>query len=496
MMEDTSTVGNTLKSLINREEFKIDAVYEARPVVNAVGGRRRRANVFPARPLLALKSPSASCIIGLIELSEVSVMSLKQKLMNNYMIRTLVTVKGNGRACLWPEPLWGIPYNLYIPYASLFMVALGLTPAEIGYVASINIIAQVIFSLLSGVLTDKLGRRLTTFIFDTLAWSVPEFIWMLSQDFTWFAAAAVFNGAWRVTETSWNLLLIEDMPQEQIMPAFSLSQMLGLIAAFVAPLSKLAVDAFGLVPTMRVLYGITFVSMTVKFLLVQIFAKETSVGVRRMQATKNRSVLSLLLECKDVYWHLVLNRRMLLTFGILAIHSLVTTLSGNYWALLICGQMGIAESNVVLFTTLKSFVTLVCVFLLVPRITGVNMKKPMLFGLLTYVASLVLLLAAPAGDLGVLLLIVSCVLEAVALSVLSPMTSSLLFINANQEERARVCGLIYATIALLTAVFPGLIGQLAEISLRIPFMLSIALFGVSGLLTLMLSRLPAEQAED
>ena len=88
---------------------------------------------------------------------------LKRKLMANPMIAFLAGLKGNARACLWPEPLWGVPYNLYLPYASLFMAALGLSPSEIGYVASINIVSQVIFATLSGVITDKLGRRWTTF---------------------------------------------------------------------------------------------------------------------------------------------------------------------------------------------------------------------------------------------------------------------------------------------------------------------------------------------
>ena len=75
---------------------------------------------------------------------------IKARLMRNPMIASLAGMKGNARACLWPEPLWGVPYNLYLPYASLFMAALGLSPSEIGYVASINIVSQVVFATLSG----------------------------------------------------------------------------------------------------------------------------------------------------------------------------------------------------------------------------------------------------------------------------------------------------------------------------------------------------------
>ena len=375
------------------------------------------------------------------------------------------------------------------------MTALGLSPAEIGYVASINMVSQVVFATLSGVLTDKLGRRKATLIFDTLSWSVPELIWMCSQNFTWFAVAAVFNGAWRVTENSWGLLLIEDMPQDQIVPAFSLTQMMGLLAAFFAPLSKFAVDAFGLVPTMRALYGITAVSMTTKFVTLYIFTTETRTGVRRMENVKHTSIFRLLWECKDVYLRIIREKRMVLTFGIIAAYTLVSNLNGNYWALFVCGELGLAESNVVLFSTLKSLVTLGCVFLIVPRVQRAPFQASMLSGLAMFAAAQLLLLVTPAGAVAVPMLVIGAVLEAVSLSILSPLTGSLLFINADPEERARVCGLVYATISLIVAIFPGLIGRLADISIRIPFVISLGLFAFTAVLTVIISRLPAQEQQ-
>ena len=106
-----------------------------------------------------------------------------------------------------------------------------------------------------------------------------------------------------------------------------------------------------------------------------------------------------------------------------------------------------------------------------------------------------LLFFAPKGAVGVVMLFVSVLLEAAALSVLSPMTSSLLFINAGEEERARVCGLIYGTISLLTAVFPSIIGQMAEVSLRLPFAVCIALFVFAAVLVVPLSRMPAHKTD-
>jgi hypothetical protein len=50
---------------------------------------------------------------------------------NHQVIRTLKELRGNPRACGYMEPLWGIPYNLYVPYTSIFMLALGMSDGQI-----------------------------------------------------------------------------------------------------------------------------------------------------------------------------------------------------------------------------------------------------------------------------------------------------------------------------------------------------------------------------
>ena len=43
------------------------------------------------------------------------------------LIVTLRSLHGNVRGIVFTEPLWGIPYNLFAPFVSVYMVALGLT---------------------------------------------------------------------------------------------------------------------------------------------------------------------------------------------------------------------------------------------------------------------------------------------------------------------------------------------------------------------------------
>lgn len=56
------------------------------------------------------------------------------------MVDTLLNLEGNPRACVYTEPLWGIPFNLYAPYVSIYMYSLGVNDVQIGLITSIGMV--------------------------------------------------------------------------------------------------------------------------------------------------------------------------------------------------------------------------------------------------------------------------------------------------------------------------------------------------------------------
>ena len=181
------------------------------------------------------------------------------RLRNNPLITTLLSLKGNPRASVYTEPLWGIPFNLFIPYASVYMLALGVNDAQIGTIASLGLLIQPIFALISGAVTDKFGRRLTTFISDLLAWSIPCLIWAAAQDIRYFIVAAIFNAMWRIPHNSWTCLLVEDAEADQLVHIWTWIHISGLLAAFFAPLAGVLIGVIDLVPAVRLLYIFSFI---------------------------------------------------------------------------------------------------------------------------------------------------------------------------------------------------------------------------------------------
>ncbi len=94
-------------------------------------------------------------------------------------------------------PLDGAPLGHSLQPVHALCVAVhdgaGLSTAEIGYVTSISLVTQMISSVLSGPLADKLGRRLCTFIVDTIAWTIPAILWVFAQNYAWFIIAALIT---------------------------------------------------------------------------------------------------------------------------------------------------------------------------------------------------------------------------------------------------------------------------------------------------------------
>lgn len=395
------------------------------------------------------------------------------RMRKNAVIDTLCTLEGNAKPCLYLEPLWGIPYNLYAPLASVYMAALGLSPSQIGLISTIFLVSQMFWALLSGVLTDKLGRRVCTAIFDCVSWTIPALLWMLAQDFRWFAAAAVFNGAWRVTETSWDLLMIEDAPESRLVHMYTLTSIAGLLAGFVSPIAYFFVQKFTIVPTMRFVYGFTCVMMTSKFVILYFLSKETSVGKRRMAECKNISILSRLWDSRKVFFRMLKSKRILLTVAFVACYSGVCNVNSSFWPLLITEKLGIPTENLSIFFTIKNLFMLVCYFVVAPRLDVRRFRHPMLLGLGLLILQQVLMMLMPTGLYW--LVIVAVILEALALSILDPMRGSLQMINIDREERARMLSYFYALCMLITSPLSWLAGLAAEIDRAYPFAMNFVL---------------------
>ncbi|MEJ5199132.1 MAG: MFS transporter [Anaerolineae bacterium] len=413
--------------------------------------------------------------------------------MDHSLFRTLRELRGNARGCVYTEPLWGIPYNLYAPYFSVYMLALGLTDAQIGTITSIGLVFQIFWAMMSGAITDKLGRRRTTLISDFVSWSIPCLIWAVSGSFVHFLIGAIFNSVWRVSHTSWTCLLVEDTDPKLLVDVYAWIYIANLIVAFIAPFGGLLIERFSLVPTMRGLLLFSFVMMSVKFIATNAMTTETRQGLARMAETRNQPLTAVLAEYPAVLKQVLRSPALLITTGLLIILSISRMVSGTFWAILATEHLRLPEQYLALFFSASSIIKLLIFFLVMPRLRLTNVYRPMFFGFVGVLISQAILVTIPVGSFGLLAL--ATIIEACTLPVATALLDKLVVLVIDPKERARIMAIIYVIMILFTSPFGWIAGQMSQTDRILPFVLNIALYGLGALLTFVAARVVRETGE-
>ncbi len=403
------------------------------------------------------------------------------------LFKTLRELRGNPRATVLAEPLFGVPWSLFSPFLSVYMLALGVTDQGIGTIASVGLVIQVFSALLSGVLVDKFGRRMTLFINDMISWSVPCLIWAVAQDMRFFIVAAAMNGLFRISHTAWTCLVVEDAEERHLVHIWTWITIFGICSAFFSPLGGWVVARFGLVPAMRGLSLFGCFALTIKALVLYIYSRETVRGRQRIEETRHRSLISLLGEYRSVLGQLIHSKPVLAALSLMVITNIYSTISGNFWGVLFTSKLGFAESEISVYVALRSIVTALCFFLIGPRLTNMlHFRRPLWIGFAAFFISQGLLVFMPPHS--VPLLVISVLLEAGALALVSPMIESLLTVALESNERARVSAIVYVALIVIISPFGWIAGQLSAIDRSLPFALNMGLFVIGAGLVWLIGR--------
>ncbi|GAB2501690.1 hypothetical protein GCM10027063_46340 [Promicromonospora xylanilytica] len=406
----------------------------------------------------------------------------------NPLWRTLVELRGNPRACVWTEPLWGLSMALVLPYASVFMLALGLHDQQIGFLATVAMLSQVGFGLAGGIITDRLGRRATTAWFDVIAWVIPCLLWAFAENFWFFLAASLVNGALQVTQNSWDCLMVEDAERGQITRIYSLVKVAADCSALFAPLAALLVAQLGLEPAVRILYINAAVVMTAKIVWLYLWSRETRQGQVRMAATRGQSVWHLLAGYRGALGLLLRSRGSLLALAVAALTAAVTLVNATFWQVVASQHLHVPDALLPFFPMVRSVLSVVFFFTLIPLLTtAVDPRRATLWGFGVHLAGQVALVAIPAADgsatastyafLGLCLL-----LDSFGAGMLFMLSESLVALHVDEGERSRVMALQRTCIMLAAAPFGWISGWLSGIDRTYPFVLTSVLLVVGFVL--------------
>jgi len=401
---------------------------------------------------------------------------MKEKILKHPLINTIVNLRGNSRACVLTEPLWGLSMNLCLPYASVYMLTFGMSDVEVGLVSSVYMFSQMISAFLSGAIIDKMGRRKSTAIFDFLCWSLPSLIWAFSQGFWFFVVAALFNGMMKITQVSWDCLLIEDAPRDKITHIYSWVILFSNLSAIFAPISSVLVAKLTLAPAIRILYINAFVVMTIKLIILYRLTAETAVGKIRREEARHKSWGQMLSGYKSAVKKIKASGGTIFSIIISILVEIVAMLQTTFWQIIASRRIGVPDELLPIFPMVKSILSIILFFTVIAHIRQSKMKWPLYGGFLSAIAGCLLLISIKKADAaGYAILVLSLIFEALGASALATLRESLVAINVDPDERSSIMALLQTTVMLVSVPFGYIGGLLSDISRALPFVLCIGL---------------------
>jgi DHA1 family tetracycline resistance protein-like MFS transporter len=214
-------------------------------------------------------------------------------------------LQGNSKACLVFEPLFLIPSSMFAVYATVYMFQMGFSATTIGLISSLGLFTQFFSSLISGYITDRMGRRAALLYFDLVSWTVATLLWALADNVWFFVIAAFVNGFQKIPNTAFYCLLVEDSTPKERTQVFTALQFISIIGGMFAPLGGLLVSHFTIIPAVRIMYFIAFVCMTIQFFARNHYTHETEIGLRKLREAKSADFSKVFTEYSEVFRDIV-----------------------------------------------------------------------------------------------------------------------------------------------------------------------------------------------
>lgn len=391
---------------------------------------------------------------------------------SNSLLGTLRSLKGNQKACVFSEPLWAIPYNLFLPFASVYMAAIGMQDKQIGMALSLGLAMQLIWGVFSGAIISKYGRRRMMLVFGLLGWSVPCVLWAAAQGYPYFILAVFFNSMQQVVNNCFSCMIIEDGDSNKLINIWAILKLTGLIAGFISPLTGLFIDKFTLVPTMRIIYIISMMLMTAKFILQYLMASESEEGKRCIREYKDKSLLSMAFGGWGRNIAEFRQPRLLLCVVLGALLTCYNNIQAAFWPLFITRVYGVSDSMLSVFPLAVSVASIAVYVIIAPRIKISSIKYPLLAGMaLRALGLLMLLMLIKAAALWAVFF--SAICEAFAFAVIGPLFESIMAVVIPKDGRAQVNSMIFAVILLVSTPAGWIAGYLSQYDRALPMIMNL-----------------------
>jgi MFS family permease len=235
--------------------------------------------------------------------------------------------------------------SMVFPYASLYILALGGDPTQIGFVNALKPLAGLLLFPIAGYLTDHVGRVKLIALGGYLSGAIL-LMYVLAPNWQIVALAGLLQGFMVLQFPPMSAIIADSLsPQDRGKGIATMNTIAGALAMFSPYLAGAVIDAYGEEFGMRVLYGVMMVAYLASAAINHRCLKETA------SSSKNRVDWSALPQAfKDAYGGAIsmfkkLPRSLQAQAVIIILGFTCNAIASSFWVVYAKEQIGLTATE-------------------------------------------------------------------------------------------------------------------------------------------------------
>ncbi len=351
--------------------------------------------------------------------------------------------KGNVRVLVIGRAIWTLGSSIPAPYYTLYMLALGATPSEVGIINALAIIGGTIFEPIGGYIADKRGRVKLVGI-ATFGYSLCFILFAVAPDWRILGAGQILQQMLFFYAPGLNAIMADSLPPGTRGRGYALERTFPLALGFIAPyLGALLISYFGegdeaLVYALRICYWLAFaLSLVVAYMRLRYLRETHDVDGDAPHLRDLRQVL------RDSYGGIIDTIRWLphdlkLVSYIQVIQASFIAMVAPFWILYATENIGLSTTDWGLILLISGFVGLIAILPVGYFVDMFGSRKMVLVSIFLAIVSVGAFVVSSTFWTTTLILITLSISN----SIVTPAWASLIADQTPRDRRGRVNALL------------------------------------------------------
>ena len=276
-------------------------------------------------------------------------------------------LKGNIGVMLLSSGIWNIASSMTWPFYALYVLGLGGSHIDIGFISAVGAIARIIPTLFGGYLADTIGRKKILYSMSFLM-AANILVFAYAPDFRFLFIATIFGALFAgIRDPAFQSLLADSTTPNNRATTMALWQVIPGLFGLLSPyLIGLVIDDICTLQAMRYAYILTFFLATFASYLRYKYINETLENGRKVNTNPKEAVYEIITDFKTTIRNLP---KALWTFLLIDfIFTFAWAVTEPYFVIYAKEEVGVLASEWGAATTLVMIIRLV----LMPPLAGAS----------------------------------------------------------------------------------------------------------------------------